>query len=184
MDEIMGTIKLFAGTFAPKGYMSCQGQLLSISQNSALFSILGTYYGGDGVTTFALPNLSASVAIGVGTDTANKQWTPGMKVGNQAVTLTTLQLPSHTHTNSVKVSSANATASTPTAGASIATPGSVVNRVFNATLGFNAATPDIEVASGGGTTGITGGNQPVNVMQPSVAMYYIMCTEGIYPTRP
>jgi len=179
----MGTIKLFAGSFAPKGYMSCQGQLLSVSQNSALFSILGTTYGGDGVTTFALPNLAASVVIGVGADTASKQWIPGMKVGSQNITLLTAQLPAHTHTNSVKVSSANATLSTPTAGASIATPGSTVNRQFTPTLGFNTTTPDMDVASGAGT-GVTGGNQPVNVMQPSIAMYYIICTEGLYPTRP
>ncbi|MHA3789407.1 phage tail protein [Flavobacterium hauense] len=181
MEEFIGIVKLFAGNFAPKGWALCNGQLLSIAQNTALFSILGTTYGGDGQTTFALPNLQGRVPLG--TDTSGK-YPAGSMAGSPSVTLTTLQIPSHTHTGAgtVSVSPADATASVPVKGMSIATPGGLVSRVFTGTLGFATSSPSVDLTSNI-TTGAAGGGQPVNVMQPYMAMNYIICTSGIFPSR-
>jgi microcystin-dependent protein len=181
MDELMGCIKLFAGNFAPKGYMLCNGQLLSIAQNTALFSILGTSYGGDGVQTFALPNLMGRVAVG--TDTQG-QYPLGSIAGSPTTTLNSQQLPAHVHSGSgtISVSPANSTDSVPVKGMSIAVPGSSVARVFTGTLGFATSTPTIDLTSNI-TTGPAGSNLPVPIMQPYLAMNYIICVAGIFPSR-
>lgn len=182
-EELMGTVKLFAGTYAPRGYMFCAGQLLPIAQYNALFSLLGTTYGGNGTTNFALPNLQGAVAIGQG----NGQGTTyvlGQVGGTPNITLTTNNLPAHVHTGmgKISVSSGNATDAVAVEGDAIATPGSVVSRVFTPTLGYNKTTPDVNVISNI-TTGVTGNNAPLPIMQPYVAMSYIICIEGIYPSR-
>jgi microcystin-dependent protein len=99
MDEYIGTISLFAGNFAPKNWALCNGQILYIQQNNALFAILGITYGGDGKTTFALPDLRGRVPIGVGQGTGLTNRELGKVGGEEAVTLTTAQIPSHTHTH-------------------------------------------------------------------------------------
>lgn len=182
-EELMGCIKLFAGNFAPRGYMLCNGQVLSIAQNTALFSLLGTTYGGDGQSTFALPNLQGTVPIGVGSK-AGSSYVLGQAAGTPTVTLTTAQMPMHTHTGpgTVSVSPANSTDSTPAKGMSIAVPGSTVSRVFTATLGFATSTPSVDLTSNVGTA-ISGGSQPFSIMQPYLAMNYIICVSGIFPSR-
>ncbi|KQB41401.1 phage tail protein [Flavobacterium aquidurense] len=183
MDEFIGIVKLFAGNFAPRGWAFCNGQLLSIAQNSALFAILGTTYGGNGQTTFALPNLQGSTAIGWGNG-GGSNYVLGQVAGAPNVSILTSNLPAHVHAGpgKISVSASNATDSTPVAGASIAIPGSVVSRVFTPTLGYATATPSVDLTSNV-TTGATGSNIPISVMQPYVALSYIICLEGIFPSR-
>jgi len=197
MEGYIAEIRMFAGNFAPKNWSYCNGAILNIAQNTALFSLLGTTYGGNGQTTFGLPDLRSRVAVGTGTGPGLSNYVLGQMGGAETVTLNTLQIPAHNHvggslqgTPQMMVSSGNASQTAATAGASIATPGSVVSRSFTATLGFNTATPDtaLNAASlsfSGVTinTGITGSNQPHSNLQPYLGMNYIICMYGIFPSR-
>jgi microcystin-dependent protein len=182
MDEFIGIVKLFAGNFAPKGWALCNGQLLSISQNTALFSILGTVYGGDGQTTFALPNLQGTTALGVGTDRGGTYYTQGQLGGSSNVTLNTQQIPAHTHASQISVSNTNSTTGTPAATTVLGIPGVTQGRDFVASLGYTTATPNVNLNNSVAVAS-TGGNQPFSVMQPYLAMNYIICMEGIFPSR-
>lgn len=184
MEEYIGVIKIFAGNFAPRGYMFCAGQILPIQQNDVLFSILGTTYGGNGSTTFALPNLQGVVPIGQGNSAYGTPYALGQIGGTPTNNLVTSNLPAHVHTGpgKISVSSANSTDAVPVDGASIAVPGSIVSRAFLPTLGFATSTPSVNLNSTI-TTGVTGSNIPVNNMQPYLAMNYIICVNGVYPSR-
>lgn len=184
MEEYLGIVKLFAGNFAPKGWALCNGQLLSIAQNQALFSLLGTVYGGDGRTTFALPNFQSRIPVGAGQSQGLSNYLPGQVAGSQAVTLITSNLPAHVHMGpgKISVSPANATDSVPVKGASIAVPGSLVSRVFTPTLGFATSTPSVDLTTNI-MTSATGSNAPVSVMQPYLSMCYIICLQGGFPSR-
>ncbi len=170
-DGLMGEIKMFAGDFAPRNWAFCNGQLLSISQNSALFSILGTTYGGDGVSTFALPDLRGRVPVGAGLGTVLATRQLGEKIGAETETLTTAQMPMHTHTVNAVTSEGNQ------------------NLPAN-NLPANTKTLDKEYSDANANTTMkatmvnySGGNQPFSVMQPSLGMNYIICIYGIYPSR-
>ena len=129
MEEYIGIVKIFAGNFAPRGWMLCQGQILSIAQNTALFSLLGTTYGGNGVTTFGLPNLCGMAPLGTGrSPISGNTYVEGQMGGTEKVTLLANHLPPHNHTAKLGVSSANATASVAKNTSVIATPGSMAGR--------------------------------------------------------
>lgn len=183
MDPFLGQIVMFGGNFAPRGWALCEGQLLAISQNTALFSILGTTYGGDGRTTFALPDLRGRSPISAGRGPGLNDIRLGERGGAEMKTLNVTELPNHTHTNSLKVSSANASQSDPTPGSSIAKPGATKGRTFEATDGFNAATPDVTLNGNSVTTGNTGGNQPFNIRNPYLGVNYIIALQGVFPSR-
>jgi microcystin-dependent protein len=191
MDEYMGVIKVFTGTFAPVNYMDCDGTLLSISEYSALYTILGTTYGGDGVQTFGLPDLRANMPIGI-TGTGPGAQPPlavaqGQKGGSTSVTLTSGNLPAHTHTATLNVNSGNSTVSVPVANNSIATPGSGGGGhggTFTGTLGFNTTAPNVALNSGSVVNAPTGFSQPFNTQSPYLGVRYIICVNGIYPSRP
>lgn len=182
MEEFIGIVKLFAGNFAPKGWALCNGQIMSIAQNTALFSILGTTYGGDGISTFALPNLQGAAPVGVGTDRLGTTYVQGQVGGSSNVTLTTAQLPAHNHTPTLGYNSGNAALAKPTATSVPACPGYTSGRDFVATFGFIEATPDIKMTNTITETTI-GQNNPISIMQPYLAMNYIICLEGIFPSR-
>lgn len=179
MDEFLGIIKLFAGNFAPRGWAFCQGQLLAISQNTALFSILGTTYGGDGRTTFALPDLRGRVPVGFGSGPGLPSFEQGQTGGEVAHTLLQPELPAHTH--ALAVSNANASVSTPAQGNTIATPGAMSGREFIPTLGYTNTPPN--TALNPQSVGVAGSSMPHNNMQPYLGLNYIICLEGIYPSR-
>lgn len=181
MEEYMGIIKIFGGNFAPVGWAFCNGQIMSIAQNTALFSILGTTYGGDGVQTFALPDLRSRVPLGGGMGAAPglPSYDLGQAGGEANHTLISSEMPSHNHGQ--MVSSANASQTAATAGATIATPGTLSGRTFTATNGFNTSAPD--TALNATSVKPSGGSQPHNNMQPYLGSIYIICTEGIYPSR-
>ncbi len=183
-QELLGTIKIFAGNFAPKGYMFCAGQILPIVQNSALFSLLGTTYGGNGTTSFALPNLQGIVPIGQGTSPMGGIYTLGEMAGAPTTSILTTNMPPHVHSGlgKISVSNANSTDIVPVENASIAVPGSIVSRTFSGTLGFATSTPSVNLLSNV-TTAPAGGGVPINNMQPYLAMNYIICVAGIFPSR-
>ncbi len=183
MEGTLSEIRMFAGNFAPRNWAFCEGQLLPISSNTALFSLIGTIYGGDGRTTFALPDLRGRVPIGAGQGPGLSHYTVGDRGGTESNTLTVNQMPSHNHQGVAKVSSGNATQSVATNGASIATPGKGSGRSFEATEGFNTASPDITLNSDTVSTVSVGGSQPVSNIQPYLSTYYIICLVGIFPSR-
>lgn len=184
MDEFIGIVKLFAGNFAPKGWALCNGQLLPVSQYSAVFSILGTTYGGDGVTTFALPDFRGRVVVGTGQGPGTSYYSEGQKGGVENTTLLVQNIPPHTHMATLNVSAADSTESVPARGGAISVPGVQTSRTFTPTLGFNATTPDVALNPASVTNAPAGGGLPVSIVQPYNSMNYIICLEGIYPSRP
>jgi microcystin-dependent protein len=159
----LGEIRFVAFNFAPEGWALCNGQLLSISQNAALFDLLGTTYGGDGKTTFALPNLQGRVPLGRGAG-----YVLGQTGGQSNVTLSVAQLPKHSH--NLRASSATANTKAP-AGAALA------NNSTSAT--YSSLGPDVSMSTK--TIGLTGGGQPVPTMPPYVGLTCIIALEGIFP---
>ena len=184
MEEFIGTIKIFAGTFAPRGWMLCQGQLLPISNYSALFSILGTNYGGDGVRTFALPNLSGLVPLGTGNSSTGTRYEVGEFGGTETTKLEIANMPAHKHGIKIHASSSNASYSQPVATSVLAAVGKSQGREFEAFFGYTDATPDMQMSEAMATEEPVGGGAPIKNMQPYMAMNYIICMEGIYPPRP
>ena len=195
MDPMMASIILFAGNFAPRGWAFCDGQLLPISQYSALFSLLGTTYGGDGRTTFALPDLRGRTPIGPRNGPGLSHYRLGQKGGVEHVIFNTTQIPSHSHlasavdvTVSLKASSAEANLHTPTAGSSLAAGNEVNGRGTDPVQMYNDATPDITLAGGSSSTssitiGNTGGNLSHENRQPFLAVNYIIALQGVFPSR-
>ena len=183
MDPLLGQIMIFAGNFAPRGWAFCDGQLLPISQYNALFSILGTTYGGDGRTTFALPDLRGRAPIGPRQGPGLSDYRLGQRGGVETVILNVTEIPSHTHLSQVKVSSADSSQAIPTAGSSIATPGVPAGRGITQTYGFNNTTPDIPLNSNSAIIGNTGGNLSHENRQPYLAINYIIAMVGTYPSR-
>lgn len=179
MDEYLGIIKLFAGTFVPQNYLACNGQLLPIQQYAAVFSLLGTTYGGDGVSTFALPDLRSRIPVGTGQGPGLSNFVQGQKSGTEQITLLANNLPAHNHpvTGSVKIptNDSNADAESPD-GAYLGTP---EQSIYSSTTNGFAADAVTQLA-----TGVVGNNMPVSVMQPYLALNYIICVNGVYPSRP
>lgn len=186
MEEFIGVVKLFAGNFAPRGWMLCNGQIIGIAQNTALFSILGTTYGGNGQTTFALPDLRGRTAVGWGQGPGLSNYVLGQVSGTENVSILTSNMPAHNHvatsTLTLNASNTAATVTTPVAGNSLAV-GKDINT--DAVSMYTASTPNIPLSGGSvaTTTALNGGNIPVSILQPTLALTYIICTEGIFPSR-
>lgn len=173
-DPFLGEIRMFAGNFAPRGWAFCDGALLPISQNSALFSILGTTYGGDGRTTFALPDLRGRAPIHAGNGPGLTDRRLGQLGGSESVTLTVAQLPAHNHTAQLNADSTVAISDRPTgllpARNAASTP--QYGDTVNTTLSGNAI-----------LIGATGGGQSVPIMQPYLTVHYIIALVGTFPSR-
>ena len=196
----MGTIKLFAGNFAPKDYMFCHGQTLSIAQNTALFSIIGTTYGGNGTTTFNLPDLRGRVPVGVGAGPGLPNYSQGQMGGMPTITLTPNNLPAHNHAaGAISVNVVN--------GGSVDVP--VNNEDGNGNtndptkiLSANGAAESFTTAAANGkysggslpvkgaqvtataaATGVTGQGQAIDIRTPYLGLNYIICVMGIFPSR-
>jgi microcystin-dependent protein len=170
-NPFIGEIYLFGGNFAPQGFAFCQGQLLSISQNSALFSLLGTQYGGDGIVTFALPDLQGRVPIGAGAGAGLSARSIGERGGTESHTLAMNELPSHSHTLQVQTAEGN------TSSPSDAIPATTSPSV----TGYSSGAPNGTMAAS--TIGNSGASQPHNNLQPYLALNYIIALEGIYPSQ-
>jgi microcystin-dependent protein len=173
MEPILGQIILFAGNFAPVGWAFCHGQLLSIATNSTLFSILGTTYGGDGKTNFALPDLRGAVPIGFGQGVGLTHHELGERGGTETVALTEAQLPAHHH--ALRAVKADAATRNPAANLLAKSRAVVPN--------YAAPNPSAVVVMNDLAISETGGGQPHNNMPPFLAMNYIIALQGIFPSR-
>ena len=198
MDQYLGQILLFAGNFAPRGWAYCNGQLLAISQNDALFSLLGTTYGGDGRTTFALPDLRGRAPIHSGTGPGLTTRIAGQRSGTQTNTLTVNQMPSHNHIATVNALQGPLTIRAVEDDANTDEPtnnflaipnvqGS--NQIYstdqvNTSLGTVVTpVPQTEFSIDTVTIHNQGGGQPFNNMQPFLGVHYIIALIGEYPSR-
>lgn len=168
-EPFIGEIRMFAGNFAPRGWAFCDGQSLSIAQYSALFSLLGTIYGGDGRTDFRLPDLRGRAPIHQGQGPGLTNRLIGSRGGTETVTLTTAQIPAHTH--ELQASASRATSKDPTG----KMPASTRKASYNLGIG--------DLSESAMETDNTGGNQPHNNMQPFLPVQYIIALIGIYPSR-
>lgn len=211
LEPFVGEISYVGFNFAPNGWAQCNGQLLPISQYSALFSLLGTTYGGNGQTNFALPDLRGKVAIHQGQSPGGSTFTIGESAGFENITLTIGNMPAHTHpatatstsastvapgatvTSTLKAVNADPNASTPQ-GNSLANGARGAN-VYSSTapsVSMNAASIETSLSGINVTTttttdvtiGAIGGSQPFSIMQPYTVVNCIIATEGVYPSRP
>lgn len=171
MEPFIGQIIMFAGNFDIRGYMSCSGQLLSIAQNSALFSILGTTYGGNGQTTFGLPDLRGRVPIGQGQGPGLPDYQLGEVAGAPTTTLISSNMPQHTHALNGVTETGNAPSPQ---NAFLAATGSL-DPEYRASGTVVAMAPQ--------SVGIAGGSQPFSLMQPYLAIRYLIAIQGIFPSR-
>jgi microcystin-dependent protein len=171
----IGSIWLFGGSFQVVNFQYCNGQLISIAENSTLYALIGTIYGGDGVSTFALPDLRGRVAIGMGQGPGTSNYVIGQRSGVESVTLTTSQMPSHTHL--VNAASGNASTGTPN------------NTLFLAAATTTAgaetlySTAASNATMNNGTVGTGGGSVPFSVVQPILCGTYLMAMYGVFPSQ-
>lgn len=185
---------MFGGNFAQRGWAFCQGQILSIAQNTAVFSLLGTTYGGNGTTTFQLPDLRGRVPVGAGQGPGLPSIIQGEVAGTTTTTLLITNMPAHNHT---ATPSLTVSQSASTAAATTNIPGNTLVPATLPTIGGgpssttikgyaaqdNTATLASSAVSGSINVGIAGGSQPFSNMQPYLGMNYIICLEGIFPSR-
>ena len=171
-DPLLGQLMTVGFNFAPRGWATCEGQILSINSNQALFSLLGTTYGGDGRTTFALPDLRGRSVIGVGNGPGLSSMSWGNRGGSESITLTTANLPSHNHAIAIPVSNEVGEEPDPTNNY-IATRSNGFKATSNASLNGNTAA----------NTENSGGNQSVNFRSPYLAVYTCIALQGIFPSR-
>ncbi|MCJ8288288.1 MAG: phage tail protein [Crocinitomicaceae bacterium] len=183
MEPYIAQVMMFGGNFAIRGWALCDGQLLAIASHTALFSILGTTYGGDGRTTFALPDLRGRVAIHPGNGPGLSPYRLGERGGLERVALNTTQIPAHSHASALKVSTGESTVSTAVAGNSISTPGALAGRTFTPTLGFGATAPAVALNAGSIVGGNTGGSQSHPNIQPFLGINHLIALQGVFPSR-
>jgi microcystin-dependent protein len=182
-EPFLGQIELFPYTFAPYTWVNCQGQLLSVGQYSALFSLLGTNFGGNGTSNFGLPNLQGAVAVGQGQSASGTSYSMGQTGGGANIALTNNTIPPHTHalmantgvgTNNVAQNQLLSQAEIP--GASIRDPAVKINMYLQSPPNQTLAAASIVAVNGGGS--------PHNNMQPYLALNYCISLSGLFPTRP
>ncbi|WDE11296.1 phage tail protein [Thalassomonas haliotis] len=209
MEFFIGGIINFGGNFAPRDWAFCDGQLIAINQNQALFAILGTTWGGDGRTTFALPDMRSRCPIGAGRGAGLTNINQGQQTGTETVTMQLAQMPLHGHdatftgtgggpsalTATATVNAFDGTAAETSPSAHYwSTPKSGISALasYGTTANTTMAADAVDVAiagNGGGITGGTvavnnnGGGQPFSIMQPTLGMQYIICLQGLFPSR-
>jgi microcystin-dependent protein len=179
----IGQVMLFGGNFAPKGFALCNGQLLPIAQNTALFSLLGTNYGGDGKSTFALPDLQGRAVVGQGKGPGLSAYTIGETTGTPNVTLTTLELPAHNHSFVALTGGGTGAASTNNLLAQ-AVPSGTKQQGYSATFYSPIPPGNSSTALSPLAVGMTGGNQPHENMQPYLTITMVIAMQGVFPSRP
>lgn len=181
-EPFIGEIKSFGFNFAPRGYALCNGAILSIASNTALFSLLGTTYGGNGQTTFALPDLRGRTMVGQGNGPGLTPVTIGEMAGNESVTLTNGNMPPHNH----PATATSALFAEELPGDSFNADGKLLAAITNGYLNPDAS-PNVQLSSQAVTTsvtvGINGGGQPVPIRDPYLAINFSIALQGIFPSR-
>jgi microcystin-dependent protein len=173
MDPFVAEIRIVGFNFAPKGWAYCNGQLLPISQNTALFALIGTFYGGDGKSTFALPNMQGSSPIGAGQGPGLSDYFVGQEGGSSSVTLISSEMPAHNHTVRAAAFPASAT---------LANTGHAIARSAGGSAYAPAATAQAVMAPQ--AIQVAGGTQPHNNMMPYLALNFVIALQGVFPPRP
>ena len=191
-DPFIGQISMFAGNFAPRGWAFCNGQLLSVSQHTALFSILGTTYGGNGQTTFALPNLQGRVPVHIGQSPDTSNYMLGEAGGVESVTLTISQMPAHSHlvtetgSGSLQVAGIGSNASTTPSPTNNILGASAAGGSPSAAIWSDELNDPVSLANpinANFIAQLAGGSQPFSIRNPYLGMNFIIALEGLYPTR-
>jgi microcystin-dependent protein len=168
-NPYFGEIRLFAGNFAPAGWMFCDGTVLAISENTTLFQLIGTTYGGDGQQTFALPDLRGRVPIHMGQGAGGSNYVIGQKAGSETVTLTVVQIPAHAHVPNAN--SNHGTATTPT------------GNVWAGSADFSQYAAGSTGNMAAGAVNLTGGSQPHDNRLPYLSINFIISLFGIFPSQ-
>ncbi len=171
-DPFLGMIIIVPYNFAPRGWAFCQGQLLSIAQNTALFSLLGTTYGGNGQTTFALPDCRGRSPNSAGQGPGLSNYSLGQQAGTESTTLSINNLPGHNHTYTIPANASDGTTTEPSATTYLGQPAANL---------YTTGGPGVQMP--GGATGLTGGSQPFSILQPYLTLNYCIALEGLYPSR-
>jgi len=179
-NVFVGQIMMFGGNFAPRGFAFCNGQLLSIAQNQALFALLGTNYGGNGIQNFALPNLQCALPIGAGQGAGLSNYALGQVGGTASVTLNATMMPNHLHVLNATQTPAN----TATIGNTVVPAQTVAsdNPEFYITPRQGQPAP-VPVAMAAGACGAAGGNQPHTNLMPSLCITFVIALQGLFPSR-
>ena len=182
MDSFVGSIWSFGFNFAPYGWAECNGQLLPIAQYQALYSLIGTTYGGDGQTTFAVPNLQGRTPIGTGQGAGLPNYVLGQNGGNTTVTLTTANLPAHTHpvlSVSMPVSTATGLLTDPNNNYLASDDGSAISGAY-----FSTAVAGVHMAPlTAANSSVAGNGAPLSIASPYLTINYCISLFGIFPTR-
>ena len=173
MEPYLGMIAIFGFNFAPRGWSMCWGQLLPISQNTALFSLLGTQFGGNGQTTFALPDLRGRAPVGFGQGPGLSPYYIGEMTGTEATVLLNTHLPVHRHT----ITATTQAGDTPAPEGAFPAYSGIIDKEYKTGTATKALMAASMVSS-------AGANQPVSVLQPFLAINYCIALEGIFPQRP
>nr|WP_298116704.1 tail fiber protein [uncultured Pseudomonas sp.] len=181
MEVFIGTIQPFAFNFAPRGWALCNGQIMSIAQNSAMFSLLGTTYGGNGQTTFGLPNLQGRMPIGMGQGPGLPLYNIGEAAGSPSTVLTSNQMPTHTHAVQVQVGSAPSNPTVAPSATNQFLAASNAGGQLAAAIWSDALSSPVNM--GGAQAGLAGGNQPMDIMNPYLALNFSIAILGIFPSR-
>ncbi|TGE21676.1 phage tail protein [Hymenobacter aquaticus] len=181
MDEYIGIVKLFGGNFAPRDWAFCNGQLLPINQYQALFAVIGTFYGGNGTTNFALPNLNGRVAVGMGQSQSQTNYTIGQVGGVETVTLTTQQMPAHTH--QLVGNTATGNVASPAGAMLGAATGSISTGDEVTVNPYTTTTPGTPTPMSPSAIAPVGGSQAHENRPPFLALNYIICLNGVFPSR-
>ena len=179
MEGVIGYVTMFAGNFAPKNWAFCQAQIINIASNTALFSILGTTYGGNGTTTFGLPDTRGRRVIGVGQGPGLQPYSLGQMGGSSSVTLNVTQMPAHVHPVSVVAQMHSIADSATTASPANANYANASFNAYSSAVDTNMATnvhANITMAP-------VGGNQPFAIEPPVLGINYVICMYGVYPAR-
>lgn len=176
MDPYIGEIRIFAGNFAPVDWFLCNGQSLPVQEYAALFAVLGTQYGGDGVNTFMLPNLQGKVPIGMGSGPSLSPRQLGQSGGAASVTLTLPQLVNHDHGVNCQGALTQSVADSSSVWANGAGGGRGAAQLYGSSA--------LDTAMNEATVKVAGGNRPHNNQQPSLTVNFIICYNGIYPPKP
>lgn len=197
-DPYLGMICMTAGSYCPKGYVEAKGQLLAIAQFQAVFAVVGTYYGGDGVTTFGVPDLQGRVPLGLGNGAGLTPVTPGQKRGAESTVMTEAQMPNHTHQaqgalaaggveTTVAASASSASSATPTEGAHLAAIAGKASAYLEGDPGTTVNLGGVTTTSTGGavtvTVAHTGGGQGFSIVDPSLGVRFCMAVTGLFPPR-
>ncbi len=182
MEGTIAEIRMFAGNFAPRNWAFCQSQILPIAQNTALFSLLGTTYGGNGQTTFSLPDFRSRVPVGAGQGPGLSSYVLGQMSGTENYTITNANFPAHTHPFSGSVTmpgnAADGNADTPQGNY----PAVLTGTNMYSTVNNGSGLANMQLALTGAAVGSVS-PQPVNNVQPVMGMNYIICLFGIFPSR-